>query len=108
MITKRLLSEDRLAGTREYVYYDDVEDTVSVQTEQDDHRILDLNQRLRNEHDERAPWKDDSMVGVRVASIPLVLYHDLVRQGRLRTDADRRAFLNASENKVFRTRPGRV
>ncbi len=81
------------------------DDTLKIYEEQDIEPVLDMNQRLRNNTDERHGWKGDMH---RVASIPLVVYDELLRTGKTKDKDYMKKWLNAPENQVFRTRSGRV
>lgn len=70
---------------------------------------LESNKRSYAQTDERARWGDWS----KVASIPLVVFHELNKQGICRgfhvIDQKRmKAWLNDPENRYFRTRPGKI
>ena len=83
----------------------DDNDTLTVYEEQDIEPVLEMNQRLRANVDERHGWKGDMH---RVASIPLVVYDQLLRDGKTRDTAYMKKWLNDPVNAVFRTRPGQV
>lgn len=80
---------------------------VKFETKQDVEDILDANKAEFNGHAKQAPWKGEWH---KVASIPLSVYWDLQRRG-IHPATDPVAFkrwLNDKDNRVFRTRPGRV
>lgn len=108
MLHSRVLSQNPQAGTTEWFHYDDVEDRIWTETVQDAEPLLELNLLARNEYDERARWKGDTH---HVASVPLVVIDRIKRTtgiDLLRDKAAQRAFLNDPDNRMFRTRPGRV
>ena len=67
--------------------------------------ITAANRALHAQTDERAGWKGDMH---RVASIPLVIYFDLLQKGIAQDKGAMRRWLNDPENAHFRTRPGRI
>jgi hypothetical protein len=44
----------------------------------------------------------------KVGSIPMSIYHELQKQGILQDEKRLKKWLNDPDNRVFRTRPGRV
>lgn len=83
-----------------------------IETAQDVSGIIESNKRQFNAFDERARWSDD-LLGNKVASIPLTVIDDLNQKGIMRgfhiLDEKRfKDFLNDPDNRVFRTRPGRI
>lgn len=83
-----------------------------VKQSQDIGGIIELNKAQYNENDSRQKWSDDAL-GNKVASIPLTVFQDLEKQGITRgfTILDHKRFkefLNNPDNKVFRTRAGRI
>jgi len=85
---------------------------IIIETRQDVSGIIEQNKKEYNSFDERARWSDD-MFGNKVASIPLTVIDDLNKQGIMRgfaiLDEKRfKAWLNNSDNRVFRTRTGVV
>lgn len=77
----------------------------TVGDEQDIEPVLQRNLDLRNCFDERAPWKGDVH---HVASIPTIIWNQMVRDGRARDPEAIKKWLNDPANLPFRTRPGRV
>ena len=61
-----------------------------------------------NEHRGRkSRWRDDEL-GSMVASIPMVLYMQLHKEGIVQDEERLRAWINDSDNSAFRTRPGKI
>lgn len=90
-------------------------DSLVLESVQDVESIIDLNKYEYNSIDERAPWTRRGKDGmdVPIARIPMTVYMDLVRQGIINHkgegDATRfNAWLNNSDNRFFRTRPGHI
>ena len=85
---------------------------IIIETRQDVSGIIEQNKKEYNSFDERARWSDH-LFGNKVASIPLTVIDDLNKQGIMRgfavLDEKRfKAWLNNSDNRVFRTRTGVV
>lgn len=102
-MNRRLFDTDPASGTTEYFSYDEVDDTFTIETQQDVSGLVDANKRAYN--DSGQGWKGDMH---RVASIPMNVYMELQRQGIIDDPAALRRWLNDPENQYFRTRPGRV
>ena len=85
-------------------HYNDETDEATIQTQQDVTAIVEENKNEFNQVDERAKWGEFS----RVASIPLSLYYELKKEGKLEDQAYMKRWLNDPENRHFRTRPGKV
>ena len=85
-------------------HYNDETDEATIQTQQDVTAIVEENKNEFNQVDERAKWGEFS----RVASIPLSLYYELKKEGKLEDQAYMKRWLNDPENRHFRTRPGQV
>lgn len=101
---KRLFDVDPFLGITEYYYYDDDTDTVTIQQVQDTTRIVEQNKAQFNAIDERAKWGEWS----KVASIPISVWADLNAKGITKDKAAFKRWLNDSNNRFFRTRPGQV
>ncbi len=92
-------------GVTEHNYYDPDTDTLTQHFEEDLTDFADITAASRNLLDARQPWKGDTHL---VARIPGVLYYQLKEQGII-DDHDRlKKWLNDPDNKLFRTREGRV
>jgi hypothetical protein len=98
----RLFDHDQETGTTEYFHYNSDDDSFVIQTQTDIQPILELNhERFKLSHGFKGEWNH-------VASIPDVIVMQLKLQG-IYDDPDRmKEWLNASENRMFRTRPGRI
>ena len=87
-------------------------DELVIARTQDCSFIAEANKAEFNQVDERARWSDE-VFGNRVASIPMTVLDDLNKKGILRGFhvIDLKGFrqwLNDPDNRVFRTRPGKV
>lgn len=102
---KKTLSFDPLTGTKEVFRYDPTDDSFTIETLQDVTDVVEFNKAMANQVDERANWKGDWH---KVASIPMSVYMDLQKKGIANDDKAFHRWLNDSDNKVFRTRPGRL
>lgn len=91
-------------GIKRIWHYNDETDEATIQTQQDVTDIIEENKQEFNQVDERARWGEFS----RVASIPLSLYYELKKEGKLEDQAYMKRWLNDPENRHFRTRPGEV
>jgi hypothetical protein len=107
MITK-LFDTDPMTAKVELFHYDETNDSFTIETQQDVTDLVEDNKYEFNLHDGmNSRWKGDLH---RVAQIPLSVYYDLKRRGML-PEQDAKAFsrwMNDPDNRVFRTRPGRV
>jgi hypothetical protein len=109
MPRSRLFGHDPLTGITEWFHPSEDGRSFTIETRQEIEGTLDVNQRLRN--DAPGNWRGDMH---RVASIPLAVLQELSKRGiitaggRILDEAAFRRWLNASDNMVFRTRPGRV
>lgn len=101
---KRLFDVDPFTGATQYFYHDEDTDETVIETVQDVDLILEANKDSFNSIDEKARWGDGKMI----ARIPLNLYYDLKQKGVVDDEAAFRRWLNDSENRFFRTRPGKV
>lgn len=103
MIHSILVSSNEDTGVQCIMHVDDATDEVHFENRQPIAERLELNAELRK--DTPAGWKGDMH---KVASIPLVVYAELQRQGITRDAAALKRWLNQSENRVFRTKEGIV
>lgn len=99
-LLKKLLSYDPVLGITR-TFHADGDDFV-IQTTQETEDIVEANKRAFNDAPDR--WGEFT----RVASIPMSVYFDLKKKGIADDDAAMRRWLNDSENRFFRTRPGVV
>ena len=106
----RLFDEDPLTKSRTIFHHDG--ENITFETISDFSDIIEANKASMNVFDERARYKGDLMN--RVASIPLVLLFELKQKGILGDNfmvinqKEFRRWLDDSDNKAFRTRPGRL
>jgi hypothetical protein len=108
-----LLSHDPLTGTNTWFHFDDATGVITLEAEGEVGDTTDFSKALYNEFDERARFTSD--VHNHVATIPDFLYYQLNNQFFTESGGDAaevkkrwKAWLNDSDNKAFRTRPGRV
>lgn len=99
---KKLLDHNTISGVGHVFHYDETTNEARITAQQDATPIIEENKRLLND----TPNKFGE--GVRVAQIPMVVYHDLMKKGILRDQNELRKWLNDPENRFFRTHPGRV
>lgn len=104
----RLLSFNPLTRIKEVHHYDPHTGAEVIESVGDVEPIMEHAKGLFAPVDERARWRDGFN---HVASVPLSVIDKVRRETgvNLLTDkAAMRHFLNDSDNKVFRTRPGRI
>jgi len=101
----RVLDSDPIMGITRIHHYVPTTDQATIETRQDVTDIAELSKAAFNSKDERANWKGDIH---HVASIPMTVYMDLKRKGIVDDEAAFKRWLNDADNRVFRTRPGRV
>lgn len=104
IIHSRVVSENKEIGQKQY-WHDHEDGSVTIQTVQTIDDVAEANKSAFNQVDERAGWKGDMH---RVASIPMSVFYDLQRKGILNDPVAMKKWLNDSDNRVFRTRPGQV
>jgi hypothetical protein len=90
-------------GIKRWFLFDHARDEFTIQTQFT--VPVEENKLLYNLFDERTRWRDGGEV---VARIPDTILLQLKRDGILDDQKKFRAWLNDRDNKVFRTRPGRV
>lgn len=113
-IDTRLFDRNELFGITRISHYDSDNDTFTIETFQDCDVIVEANRREFNATDERARYND----GIhKVATLPLAVLEDLQQKGifspgktNIYHDGGKRfrKWLNDSDNRAFRTRPGKV
>ena len=86
----------------EFFSYDELTDKVTIRTETDVTDIVEENKALYNAVNERTRFGEMT----KVASIPMTLYAELSKSGKLFDQAYMKRWLNDPDNRVFRTRPG--
>jgi hypothetical protein len=101
---KRLFSHDPEAGITKWWHWDEMSDTVMIETVQDVQAIIDQNVANQNETTSLDRWGDGKIV----ASIPMTEYAKLLVGGKIHDQAYMRRWLNDPDNRKFRTRLGRV
>lgn len=99
---KKVLDHDPLTGISHVFYYDNETDTATITAEQKIENILEANKAAYNERGGK--WEDMT----HVAQIPMVVYVELKKKGILNDQEALRRWLNDSENRFFRTRPGTI
>ena len=97
---------------RQSAVHADGDGGIIIETRQDVSGIIEQNKKEYNSFDERARWSDE-LFGNKIASIPFTVIDDLNKIGIMRgfhvLDEKRfKAWLNNSDNRVFRTRTGVV
>ena len=106
MSIKRVLDSDPATGITQWFHFDDVTGDFGLETRQDVTALIESTKGAFNPVDEHAPWKGDLH---QVASIPMVIYHELAKiSNNFKDQRVIRKWLNDKDNRVFRTRPGKV
>lgn len=101
----RVLDWNPEFGTKQLFHYDHATDQFHIETVYDAEDVIEFNKALDSHVGPDAKWKGDMH---RVASIPLTIYMDLVKQGITKDEKAFRRWLNDPQNRFFRTRGGRV
>jgi hypothetical protein len=101
-------------GVTSTSFIDNGDELIIAQT-QDIGAILEHNKALYNQSMDRKGWDGNNAISAnnKVASIPLVVFAELEKQGITRgfnvLDMDRfKAWLNNPDNQAFRTRMGKL
>lgn len=102
----QVFSSNRGAGIHRRSYVDKETGALTVETEQDVTEIVEDSKGQFNQFDERTPMGGDGLV--KVASIPLSVLFTKEMQKIRRDPAAYARWLDDPDNRVFRTRPGRV
>lgn len=98
---KKTMDFDPATGIS-HVFSIDEHGLATITVEQDVTPIVETNKREFNaDHRGFGEWS-------KVASVPLSIYNDWVKQGKVHDQAFLKRFLNDPENRFFRTRPGAV
>ena len=104
MLISRHFDYDPLTATRRIMHFDPETERGIMEAQQDVTGIVELNKAEFNATDERTRYTDMT----RVARIPMGILMELHRKG-IAQDQERFAkWLDDPDNKVFRTRPGRM
>ena len=103
-MSKKLFDYDPETGTTKWWHYDADKDEAKIETVFEVGDIIEANKAQFNSTDERAKWGEWS----RVASIPMALFYRLKQQGIIDDQAAMKRWINDPDNRLFRTRPGRV
>ena len=96
---------DDFSRTRSLFHYDHAEGKFYIEEVADVEPAIEDNKVRFNYFDERAPWKGEWH---HVASIPPIIVADLQKKGIGDDMARLKMWLNDSDNRVFRTRPGKI
>ena len=102
MAKKMFLGMDPMTGTMHYVSYDDTDDSFTCYSECDVTVLLERNKRFYND----APARFGELADV--ASLPLLLQLKLKDEGIWDDPKAKAKWLNDSDNRGWRTRPGKV
>lgn len=102
MMYEQLFDEDPLTGTRRIFYRDPHEKTNTIVATQD---VTDIVEENKAQYNASAGWKEAFN---HVASIPIGLYFQLKKQGIVDDPARFKRWLNNSDNRAFRTKPGAI
>lgn len=105
-MASRLLDLDEFSGIESIWHYDPATEETVIEERQVLDQRLDINKADFNAYDGvRNAMKQNF---VKVASIPLVIYQELVRKGIADDPVAMKKWLNDPDNRYFRTAPGRV
>lgn len=104
MTEKKLFDKDDALGITRIWHYDAETDKATIETRQDVSQIIEENKQEYAQIDERARWGE----WTKVASIPLSIYFQLKREGKLDDQEYMKKWLNDRDNQYFRTRSGEV
>ena len=96
---------DRFFNRQRVYHYDNADEIATIETRQDVSDLVRYTKEMYANTDERAKWHDGFN---HVASIPANIYWDLHKQGIVQDEERFKAWLNDRDNRVFRTRPGRI
>lgn len=86
-------------------YHEDADGETVIETFQDVECVVEEAKAKYNSFDERSPWKGELH---QVAEIPMTILIELQRKGIMEDQKAFRKWLNDRDNRVFRTRPGKV
>ena len=109
---KRVIDSDPATGITQWYHYDDTTGDIGLETQQDVTAIVEHNKALFNQFDERARWGHPLKQSVGqhlIGRVPSLIHLELLKITN--NGKDQKAFnkwMNDPDNRVFRTRPGRV
>jgi hypothetical protein len=101
----QLFDYDPFTKKKQLFHWDETEETAILETLQDVTPIVELSKAEYAAMDERAPWKRDFNLGAR---IPMTVVSELMASGVWYDNDALKKWLNDSNNRAFRTRPGRI
>lgn len=102
-VTRRLFSHDPMFGVTKFWHYDDDTDIATIETQQDIEPLLEVAQDSRNQN-AGTRWGDGRHIGF----VPQVQLAEWYATGQINDQAALRKWFNASDNRRFRTMPGKV
>lgn len=102
-LTSRSLGYDPASGLEQVMHVDEDTGDITLEDRQNVSALVEVNKAFANE--DPGNWRADMH---RVASIPMSIFYDLKRRGILDDDKALRKWLNDPDNRVFRTKPGRL
>ena len=106
MSMRRVLDSDPATGITQWFHVDEITGDFGLETQQDVTALIESTKGAFNPVGEREPWAGDLH---RIASIPMSIYHELAKiSNNFKDQRVIRKWLNDKDNRVFRTRPGRV
>ena len=106
MSMRRVLDSDPATGITQWFHCDDVTGDFGLETQQDVTALIESTKGAFNPVGEREPWAGDLH---RIASIPMSIYYELAKiSNNFKDERVICKWLNDKDNRVFRTRPGRV
>ena len=106
MSMRRVLDSDPATGITQWFHFDDVTGDFGLETQQDVTALIESTKGAFNPVGEREPWAGDLH---RIASIPMSIYYELAKiSNNFKDERVVCKWLNDKDNRVFRTRPGRI
>lgn len=101
---KLLIDEDPVTKTKERLHIDGGGENFRLETKQNVEPVTDVAKEMRKDSDGRFNLDGQT----HVASIPLVVWRELEKEGIAHDDEALKEWLNQRENRAFRTHPGRL
>tara|TARA_R110002020_G_scaffold7935_6_gene32598 strand:+ start:6541 stop:6906 length:366 start_codon:yes stop_codon:yes gene_type:complete len=116
---KRQLDYNPVTGETEWYHYDSIEDKFTLEKMQDIEPILIANKEQYNSFDERArfgnPLKPSQETWTHYARVPNVILEQMPREmrqgimsGKSLQGKKWKQWINDLDNRMFRTRPGKI